>query len=229
MSKPLINEKKKNKHRRSVRSKHAKKGAPLSVGHEDRLQSYTKRTLQLSRLGYYHHEIASTIALEYELESVPAITTIADWLKRGREAVAQDIKELQELQWQMRIAQFTELEKLKAKWIPLAMAENLEITRWVRIEGELQPSLDEDAVKEQIEATKQVVSIMQRQARLLGLDIEKSITEAGEGPASLQELQIWLIGQVNLSTGAPNGQAIDIQSERLELRSGIKELDQDEI
>lgn len=209
-------------HRATAVSKTHPPDRSPSVGHEERLAAYVKRALLMKRQGCYHHEIAEGIALEFDLPSVPAITTVADWLKKGNDAVTRDI---QELQWQMRIEQFGQLEKMKGKWLPLALAANLEVTRWVRVEGELQPELDENAVKEQIEATKQVVAIMARQAKLLGLDIEKSISADGEGPGSLQELQVWLIGQVNLSTGAPNGQSIDIQAEVLELRSGLEEVD----
>lgn len=207
-------------HRTSAVGKDRIKDRALSIGHEERLASYKKRALILKRKGHYHHEIADIIADEFELETIPAITTVAHWLKDGNDAVAHDI---QELQWQARIEQFGQLERLKAKWMPIAVADELEIQRWRMQEGELQPFMDEDASKEQIEATKQVVSIMNRQAKLLGLDIEKSIAETGEGPGSLQDLQIWLINQVNISTGAPNGAPIDIQGEVLELRSGIEE------
>ncbi len=201
-------------HKTTLVSKNRIKDRALSIGHEERLLAYKKRALILKRNGHYHHEIGDMIAQEFNLETIPAITTVAHWLKDGNDAVARDI---QELQWQARIEQFTQLERMKSKWLPLATAEALEITRWIRVEGVLQPELDEDAVKEQ------VVNIMTRQAKLLGLDIEKSIADTGEGPGSLQDLQIWLINQVNISTGAPNGAPIDVQAEVLELRSGIEE------
>lgn len=210
------------KGRTTIKSRKRIKGRKPKVGHEERLAAYQKRALFLKRLGHYHHEIADIIAAEFELESIPAITTVADWLKAGSTAVSKDI---QELQWQMRLQQFTELEKLKSKWMPLATAGNLEITRWRMEEGELQPQLDENAIDEQIRATREVVNIMARQAKLLGLDIEKSIADNGEGPGTLQELQIWLINQVSISVGAPNGQAIDIQTEKLELGTGLPEID----
>lgn len=197
------------------------KGNPMT-GHEARLEAFVKRALELKRLNYYHHQVAEKIAEEFKLEVVPAITTVADWLKKGSEAVRRDIEELQ---WQMRIEQFKELDRLKAKWMPLATANALEIQRWVIVEGELQPSMDENAIKEQVDATKAVVAIMNRQAKLLGLDMEKAVTPTGEGPGSLQDLQIWLVNQINMTTGAPNGSAsIDVHSEVLELSAGIPEL-----
>lgn len=194
-------------------------GDPLA-GHEARLALYIKRTLQLKRLDYPHWEVAEIIADEYKLDSIPAITTVADWYKKGMAAVREDIEELQ---WQMRIEQFNQLEKLKRKWMPLAMSDALEIRRWVMEEGTLQPELDENAVKEQIEATKQVVNIMARQAKLLGLDLTQSTNKDGDGPGTVQDLQLWMIGQINVSA---HGAAIDIPSEVLELKAGIPEIDQ---
>ena len=194
------------------------------VGNEERLSAYAKRALQLKRLGYYHYQIAEKIAEEFELEKEPAITTVADWLKKGDEAVSRDIEELK---WQMRIEQYKELDRMKSKFMAIACANELEIRRWQMVEGELQPVIDESAMKEQTDAARVVVQIMNRQARLLGLDMEKAITQTGEGPQDLQSLQIWMIGQINMTTGAPNGGAVDIQSEVLELRTGIPEIDND--
>lgn len=194
-------------------------GSPIA-GHEARLASYVKRTLELKRLDYPHWEVAQMIADEYKLDSIPAITTVADWYKKGMSAVREDIEELQ---WQMRIEQFNQLEKLKRKWMPLAMSDALEIRRWVMEEGTLQPELDENAIKEQIEATKQVVNIMARQAKLLGLDLTQSTNKDGDGPGTVQDLQLWMIGQINIGG---HGAAIDVSSEVLELRSGLAEIDQ---
>lgn len=199
-------------------------GRTALAGHEERLALFCKRALQLKREGWYHYEIGEKIAEEFQLEKEPAITTVADWLKKGSEAVTRDIEELQ---WQMRIEQFRELDRMKRKFMQLACADELQVTRWKFIEGELQPDLDENAVKEQMDAAKVVVQIMNRQAKLLGLDMEKAVTPTGDGPGTLQDLQIWMIGQINMTTGAPNGGAIDVQSEVLELKTGIPEIDND--
>jgi hypothetical protein len=197
-------------------------GTPLA-GHEARLASYVKRTLQLKRLDYSHGEVAAMIADEYKLESIPAITTIADWYKKGMSAIREDIEELQ---WQMRIEQFNQLEKLKRKWMPLALSDSLEIQRWAMQEGEPQPFMDENAIAEQIDATKQVVNIMARQAKLLGLDLAQATTKDGEGPGTVQDLQLWMIQQINVTGAATHGAPIDIATDILELRSGIPEIDQ---
>jgi hypothetical protein len=212
-------------HRTSAISKDRKPDVPKHVGHEERLTAYQKMALDLKRKGHYHHQIADIVAIHFNLEYTPPITTVASWLKAGNDAVNRDIEELQ---WQMRLEQFKELETLKAKWMPLAIAEELHVKRMEMQEGQLVPVIDEDATKEQLKATETLVKIMTRQASLLGLDIAKAVQHEGEGPQKLQDLQVWLIGQVNMVTGAPNGGAIDVHSEILELRSGVPEIDQDE-
>lgn len=205
----------------TVDFKDAKQGAKSLIGHEARLAGYVSRTLQLKKLNYTHIEVGEIIAEEYKLTSIPPITTVADWYKKGMGAVREDIEELQ---WQMRLEAFSQLEKMKSKWMPLAMAEHLEITRWKMVEGSSQPELDERAVEEQLKATREVVNIMSRQAKLLGLDLAQATSKDGDGPGSLQDLQIWLISQVNLTQ--PNGGgSIDVHSEVLELKAGIPEAD----
>lgn len=192
-------------------------------GHEERLASFIKRTLQLKRDGYHYHEIGPIIASEYKLEVIPHFTTVAKWRRQGMNAFDKDILDLAN---QMRMDQWEELESMKSKWLPIATAQALEIRRWKMVEGSLQPEMDEDALKEQLEATKQVVSICAAQAKLFGLNMEQAIASSGDGPESLQALQLWMVGQINIQ-GAPTGGVIDINptNEILELKSGIPEVD----
>ena len=82
------------------------------------------------------------------------------------------------------------------------------------VEGELQPELDENAIKEQLDATSKCVSIMARQAKLLGLDLQQAVPDdKKDGPKTLQELQLWIINQVNHpSPGGPPMKTIEMQS-----------------
>lgn len=211
----------------TIAIKGAKRGATNKealVGHEARMEVYIARTLALKRLNYYHYEIAEEIAKEFDLVDVPAITTIATWLQKGRSAIREDIEELA---WQMRLEAFQELDRMKRKFLQIACADELQIKRWAMIEGEMQPVLDENAVKEQLKAGQLVVQILARQAKLLGMDLEKSVTPQGEGPQSLSELHLWLIGNINAMGG--EGKEINITGKTLELKSGIPELDSDSV
>ena len=80
--------------------------------------------------------VAPIIAMEFKLEVIPHITTIAKWQRQVMEAVDADIKDLRE---QLRIEQWTYLQKLLVKWMPIATADHLEVQRWKREEGSLQP------------------------------------------------------------------------------------------
>lgn len=224
MSKKLIGQKQDGRKRRKGAATLKPKnfvGKTAQAGHEERLASYIKRTLQLKQIGHPLYRIAQIISEEFNLEVIPHIATVALWRKQAMEAVTDDILVLQQ---QLRIDQFNELEQMKVKWLAVATADDIQIQRWRMEEGELQPFMDENATKEQIEATKQVVNIMSRQAKLLGLDIEKSPAVTGEGPQDLQSLQIWMINQTNIINPQQGG-SIDVQSEVLELRSGIPEID----
>lgn len=161
------------------------------AGHEERLASYIKRTLQLHGEGEPFHRIALKIADEYQLEKVPAVSTVANWRAQGFDAINEDIHELQV---QLRMDQFNTLEDMKSKWLPLATAERLAIMRWKMVEGELQPELDENAIAEQVKANEQVIKIMARQAKLLGLDLQAP-EEKKDGDMSMQSLQLWIINQ----------------------------------
>lgn len=197
------------------------KGRDAKAGHEERLPAFIKKSLDLKRKGLYLHEIAEAITKDFNLATVPHITTVANWIRQGNEAVKEDISHLQ---IQLRIDQFNDLERLKAKWMRIATADEIKIQRWVMVEGARQPVIDEDATKEQLEATNAIVKIMQRQARLLGLDLEKAIEEKGDGPKSLQDLQLWFIGHLNIH-GVGGGQTLEAESEVLELKSGIPQLE----
>ncbi len=225
---PAVKNKRSKKRARTtlVRKDHPE-GSSNAVGHEERLAHYILRTLELKRKGYRLFQIAEMIATEFNLTHVPHIATVHNWSVTGMKEVNHDILQLQ---LELRINQFNELEKLKDKWMPIACADQLKIQRWKMEEGTLQPFMDENATAEQLKATNELVKIMARQAKLLGLDMEKAVTKDGEGPANLQELQIWLINHHPAPTQSTvhgsTGGTIDIHSEVLSTRTGIPELEQ---
>ncbi len=202
---------------RTLRAHQKKRPSPTLVskdhegdrqdGHTDRLNAYTKRALELSRTGHIYADIAKAIAQEFQLERVPCVATIHNWLTKGDLAYERDIAALR---YELRMMQFNRLEKLLVyKWLPIAMAHSLEITRWKMVAGALQPELDARSLAEQLRATDQVVKIMGRQAKLLGLDLQDAIDHKKDGPKTLQELS----GQEPMKA--------------LPMRSGIEGLEED--
>lgn len=208
----------------TIKTKSHPVGRSARVGHEHRLDAFQQRALQLNREGLNYWEIGERIADEFDLVSIPSTPTICVWINKRAEVVKADIGDLQ---WNLRVRQSDDLDKLKAKWMPLAIAQHLEITRWVRVEGAKMPELDENAIAEQLEAAKIVVKCMERQSKLLGLDVEKAPPTSGEGPSSHQDLMLWIISQS--STQSAPGAVVEIKSEILELRSGIPESEADSV
>lgn len=238
MGAPIIKPKKgrgRKKAKKPVMKSKDSLGSPCT-GHVERLHAFQKRAFDLKVLDMAHWEIAEKIAEEFNLERVPSVVTIANWLDKANFAFELDIAKLAA---QMRIEQFNELERLKQKWMPLACAQELAIKRWIRVEGTLQPDLDENAVAEQIDATKAVVAIMARQAKLLGLDMDKKI-EGNKDELDLNTLQLWIIGQVNGSPDVTQALTFDVEATSspstgkptgpvLELRSGRDDIDEFEL
>ena len=145
------------------------------AGHADRLTAYQKKALELVRLGHTYADIAIKISDEFKLERVPCIATVHNRIQKGDLAYTQDIAHLR---YTLRLEQFNRLEAfLVNKRLPLAMADHLKVTRWKMVEGEPQPDLDENAIQEQLDATSKCVSIMARQAKLLGLDLQQAVPD----------------------------------------------------
>jgi len=225
--KPIGAEKKTSKVKKAPGRRRGKPTIPIQgavnnpqVGRDERLVAFVQRAVELKRKDYFHHQIAQIIADEFKLSVVPSIPTISYWLAKDYEIRAEDIEEMKK---QMRQEEFKRLEKLIAKWMPIALADDLQIQRWHFEEGVLQPFMDENATKEQLEATKVITKLIDQEAKLMGLNMEKVLTSDKDGPQDLMELQLWIINRVNGT--APNGKAIDVMSEKLELRSGIPEID----
>lgn len=200
-------------------------GRPGHIGHEERLAQYGARAVVLKGKGYYLFEIANTLAEEFNMERVPAISTVSEWLSYGNEQLHEQVEKMK---WQLRFDQWNELDALKMKWMTIATAEALEVRRWKMIEGSLQPELDENAIKEQIDATNAVVKIMARQAKLFGLDLQENEMNKKEGPKDIASLQLWINAQIVKKHGGPAGAPIEMMGTNLTLSSGIPDDDEPE-
>lgn len=186
---------------------------------------YMKRAVELKSLDYTHWQIAEALHKEFNMEKVPAISTVSYLLDGAYQLTDEEIKRMQ---WQWRLDQFKQLERLRQKWMTLALTDELTIQRHGRDEqGEETLIMDENATAEQLKATNECVKIMARQARLFGLDLEKQIEKDDGGFANLQDMQVWIIQQINHIGGAPTGAPMieDRKSDGivLELKSGLED------
>jgi hypothetical protein len=188
-------------------------------GEVERLERYCLRAHQLKSEGLYVYEIAPIIATEFELPRIPPVTTVWYWLNRASEAYQMDIAKL-------KLGEFEETydhyKGLLAKWMPIATAGSLEIQRWQRIEGELQPFLDEDSMSEQLKASMVVVKALEGIAKLLGLNIDSKLDEKSGALPTLAEMNLWIISTINQSVKPLDA---NVEKPVLELRSGSPEID----
>jgi hypothetical protein len=183
---------------------------------------YMKRAIELKRMDYTHFQIAQTMHVEFNMERRPAISTVSYWLDALYRHTDEEMKRVH---CQFRAEQFEQLERLKSKWLKIAMAQDLEIQRWINTKGGKQPTIEENAINEQLKATEAIVKIMARQARLLGLDVERAGPQV-DGAQDRQEMQLWIIRQISMMGVAPaEGSKMESGREVLELTSGIEELE----
>lgn len=203
----------------AIRLIDAKKDKPATIGHDERLQAYIKRAMELKILDYTHFEIANKMWEEFQMERIPSISTVHGWLEKGYQKTDDDIKKMQ---WTWRMQQMERLERLVAKWMPLALADELSIQRWIRTKEGPQPTIDENAIGEQLKASELLVKILAREGRLFGFDVE-SAEKTGEGIGDLQSMQVWIINHISKMAQSVPGKVIDQDPDRpvLELASGL--------
>lgn len=223
MPKALIRKKKRGPVKGTIKTKKHPQDRDARFGHEERLACFIKRTMQLKRDGWRLYEIADAIAIEYGLEKVPHISTVANWRKQGMDAITEDIQNLQQTILEDK---FNELEQLLGKWFPIATADSLQIKRWVRIQGELQPEMDENATDEQLKAAKICADIVALQCKIMGATLERKDDDKKQ-MLDKDSIHLWIIGEVNKGIAAPG--IIDVTAEArpiLELKSGSEEIDE---
>jgi hypothetical protein len=203
----------------AIRLVDANKDKPATIGHDERLQAYIKRAMELKILDYTHFEIAQKMFEEFKMERIPSITTVHRWIEQGYQKTDEDIKHMQ---WSFRLQQMERLERLVSKFLPIALCDELEIRRWVNTKEGPQPTIDENAIGEQLKAGELALKIMARQGRLFGFDVE-SLPKDMEGVGDLQSMQIWIVNHIAKMAAPIKGKVIEQDPDRpvLELESGL--------
>ncbi len=164
--------------------------------------------------GYVYHEIPDLLVKEFGIEK-PGMSTVFHWLNK-LEAYTKNFGEFQE---RMRMDTVSQIEAIKACWLPRAQG-NLKINRQERVDGGWDVVLDENAFNEQSKAAKVVLDCIATQARLLKLNLVDEV-KAGSG-TTLLELQLWVTDRAAGIERPIGGQVIDVPQLRLE--SGVETL-----
>lgn len=168
------------------------------IGNVERLEDKIRMSHELKARGFYNYEIADAIAERYGCDR-PDPSTVSNWLAAHRNAANEDIREFIN---EARLYHFKFLQEQLRKWHAITMSKRF--------------SRDE-----QMKALFAFLKIMERQARLLGLDLPQAKTE---GEATAWEQMQYLermhreIKFTDEGMHFPNGVV-------LEFRSGIEVLD----
>lgn len=189
-------------------------------GELQRLERYALRAHHLKAEGYYIHEIGAILTDEFKLPRVPPVSTIWNWIAKASKAYMDEIDKLKMAEF---MEAYDQIKEVIAKFLPIATAGKLEIQRWARIDGEMQPFMDEKAFDEQAKAAMVVLKWHERLAKLLGLDLDKKLEEKGGEMPTLAELHMWVIGKVNDTIKPINPNVKELPT--LELRSGNEAID----
>lgn len=142
--------------------------------------------------GKPYRVIAEELWQEFKLEVCPSLTAVCRWIASAKEVL---LHEISDLQIQLRMEQLNELEELKRPWWEAA-TRNLLVRRTVMRDGRAIEEVDEDAFKEHEKAANVVIKLMERQARLLGLDLAGSDDNKGKA-TNIQEIYMFISQQLN--------------------------------
>lgn len=162
------------------------------IGNEERLTLIVRRAVYLHGIeGKPYRVIAQQLKDEFKLANLPAASTICRWMKLGQAEFLDDINDMRK---QLRIEQFNECEELKAKWFAAANREIL-IVRHRMVDGKKIEIIDENAFNEQAKAATIYLKLMERQAKLIGLDLAGTEPQEG-GKQSAQDIYLWISQQI---------------------------------
>ena len=163
------------------------------LGNEERISILSRRAVYLHGFeGRPYRVIATMLADEFKLVTVPSISSICEWLRVGK---VEFMKDIVDMRMQIRLQQFDECEDLKRQWFAAANRQIL-VARTKVIDGQPMEIIDENAFDEQAKALGGYIKLMERQAKLLGLDLSGVEEEKG-GKQSPQEIYLYISQMLN--------------------------------
>lgn len=150
-------------------------GPHTLAGDDEAIQFVKTRALELYAIhGKSQREIPQLLVREFpSLKRAPCQKTVCFWIKdatlgqRTKQEVQQEFLERTHLQFR----------SLQAKWMPIAMADSLDIQRTRIKDGERVTYIDEDSTKEQIEATKLVAKLFELEGKFIGVTEQTKATD----------------------------------------------------
>jgi hypothetical protein len=151
--------------RATVKSIHHRPGLHALNGSQERLEIFRGRALHLKMYGHSFRQIGEMIAKEYELESVPPVATVFEWI----EAEIKRCRKGKEAEADAYVALVHErTEAIIRNLIPLAL-DPFAVSRKKVIKGEEIEIIDEDMLKERIAAVAEIRKNHELMLRALGV------------------------------------------------------------
>lgn len=180
------------------------------------LPQVVHRAHYLRALGKQWFEISARIAEEYDCEP-PERTTLWRWFKEAQDTYLQDIKAFRSEQ---TMQELNRIEMALRRWMPVAVADHLEVYRKQRIDGETVVVLDENAWQEQTAAMQMVIKLQAQKADLLGLKGGSGIIPVDDKDKTIADLFAFIgamaakrvIGTIVEEEGTPENPVLELKS-----------------
>lgn len=176
------------------------------------------RATHLRAIGWMYQEIPDQLVKEFNIQR-PSPGTVCDWVTELDWAASADFAQLQE---RMRLDAFWQIEKIKSRWIPIALGNvAIKRTEFDAESSTWKETIDEKAYAEQVKAADVVFKAIDRQAKLLKLNLADEIKQNDQ--VSIHDLQLWIIDRANGIERPIMGKTIDV-APSLKLESGLDNL-----
>lgn len=160
-----------------VRKTHNKK-AGKRQGYAERRTECIEIAWRCKIDGYSERETCKIVQQELGLVDPPDYTTVNRWVNDALKEKAETIANLRD---RFVTTEMFRLQRLMRKWMPLATAPDLHVTRTEKSEGQVISVVDENGLKEQAKAAELVLKTIETARRILGVGLANS--EPGdEGP-----------------------------------------------
>jgi hypothetical protein len=169
----------------------------------------------------YLYEVAGILAKEFNCDA-PSDASLSRWFADAQSAYLADIKSFRSAR---TMALLEQNDRLRRKYMPIAIADELAITRYRNEDGETVAFTDENSYSEQVKAAEVVIRCAMVEMELLGLKGGGGIIEKKDDGQSMGDLFAYIgkLAANNVAAGKVPG-PITEGAPVLELRSGFEDV-----
>lgn len=195
-----------------------KVGGNSLAGTDERLMLCKKLAYEMRMDDYPLVEIAETIAKQLNLEKVPSVPTVSEWITTSYNLIVGEVKEMAK---QQMMVNAENLKKIIKRYMPMAMG-SLHVEREETIDGFTIKVIDEKAFAEQMKAADLVGKTVERLHKLISP--EEKVKEPGE-TGGIRSFQMVVLQELHNHIHYPEKEAKVIEGDFLTLESGNPALD----